>query len=216
LSDLAHKWDLPLNTVLESGHLFKQYAVLPGFEEDEDVFRDGLVDEAAMMALVCTLCDIVTIEDLPVTPQDIMGIVDKNSDGTVDFCEFSHWYHERAFLEYMNLTKTEIETRRAGCRLGISLADMDHYKGLFNKFDADSSGMICKKEFKDLMHVLMKVPKDLDIPETRITHFWQEADSDGSGLIDLEEFISFYIKHFNTGSDNPMEDYYKAFRRCSA
>merc|ERR1719502_2461624 len=97
-------------------------------------------------------------EDFALTPKDIMGVIDKNMDGTVDFHEFTLWYHERAFLEYVNLSKSEIHVRRIGQRLGISVADMDFYKMQFDKYDVDHSGYIDIHEFSDLMHSLMKVP----------------------------------------------------------
>jgi len=213
VADLAHRWDLPLATVTEASKLFSPSATLPGYDDEEDVLRDGYLNTDAMMNIVCRLANMSCVDDLSATPKEIMGIVDKNMDGTVDFHEFTCWYHERAFLEYMNLTKAEIETRRVGSRLGISVADMDIYKANFDRFDCNRNGAIELDEFRELVHSLMKVPAGLQIPESRVLHFWQECNRGCSGRVDLGEFVAFYVKHFNPDAPNPIEDYYKAIRR---
>jgi len=216
LADLAHKWRMPLVTITESAELFCRYASLPGKDEDEHLLREGGLKVDAMMKLVCILADKASVDQLPVSPEDIMGILDKDSDGCVDFHEFACWYHERGFEEYINLTRDEILVRRVGHKLGISAADMDFYKLQFDKYDTDGSGSIELNEFRELMHVLMKVPKGLRVPESRILHFWREADWDGSGEVDLEEFVTFYMKHFDSSViESPIIDYYKGIRRTS-
>lgn len=222
-SDTAHKMKLPLATVLESRDLFAQYALLPGriaTEDTNELLKHGVLKTDDMMKLVKLLvekssADGVGEEDFALTPKEVMGVIDSNMDGTVDFREFTHWYHERAFLEYVNLTKSEIHTRRIGQRLGISVADMDFYKLQFEKYDTDGSGEIDLDEFRELMHMLMKIPTGLRIPESRIMHFWQDADADHGGHVDIEEFVEFYSKNFEGDGPNPMEDYYKAIRRVN-
>jgi len=221
-ADLAHKWNLPLSTVLESRELFQKYAKLPPQYDQKDsneMLKHGVLHVEAMMQLAIYLADKSSgageneEPDFCMTAKEIMGVIDKNLDGTVDFHEFTCWYHERAFLEYVNLTKSEIHVRRIGQCLGISVADMDLYKIAFDRYDLDGSGVIDIHEFRELMHCLMKIPHSLRIPESRILHFWQDADVDGSKYIDLQEFVTFYSKHFESDAPNPMEDYYKAIRR---
>lgn len=218
VADLAHRWGVPLSTVTEAAMLFSQYAVVPSYAEDTDMLRSGMLTMDALMNLVTKLAEKAHQDELSATPEEIMGIVDANQDGAVDFHEFTHWYHERAFLEYMNLTKAEIEVRRVGQQLGISVADMDFYKKQFDKFDTDHSGLISIDEFREIMHIMMKVTNGLRIPESRIHHFWQECDDNGSGTVDLAEFVTFYIKHFDADAEDasPMEDYYKSIRRVSS
>jgi Ca2+-binding EF-hand superfamily protein len=215
VADLAHRWHFPLCTTAEASKLFSKYAALPQHEPDEDMLRDGALDKEAMGNLVAELRDSTPLDELSATTEEIMGIVDKNQDGTVGFHEFAEWYHERQFLEYMNLTKEEINTRRVGKSLGLDVADMDFYKRQFDRYDTDKSGFIDREEFKGLLHALMKVPADLQIPDSRVHHFWQECDTDGSGAVDLPEFCSFYVKHFDPNAFHPMEDFYRGMRRVT-
>jgi len=213
IADLAHRWDIPLSTVVESAKLFREYAAIPPDCDSHDMLKDGILNTAAMMALVCKLANKVTSKELKVRPDYIMGVIDKNKDGSIDFQEFTSWYNDRSFEEYMNLSEEEIEVRKIGKRLGVSAADMDFYKTQYDKYDADGSGLIDFDEFRELLYTLMKVPRSLGIPESRINHFWNEADLDGSGEVDLEEFVVFYKKYFDPGATHPMDDFYKGVRR---
>jgi len=217
LADVAHRWGLPLTTVTGSSKLFKEYASLPGLLEEEDVLRDGVIDSETMLTLVSKFAELASINanGTKHSPEEILGIIDKNNDGSIDFEEFTAWYREREFLEYMNLTKEEIEVRRVGQEMGVAICDMEYYKQMYDKFDTNGSGLIDYDEFGDLLKSLMKVDPTIGLPETRIAHFWQEADVDGSGEVDLQEFVSFYIKHFNPGADDPLEDFYEGIRRVT-
>ena len=126
-------------------------------------------------------------------------------------------YKNRAFVEFFNCDKTELEVRELGHKMGIEPHTMEAYKVLYDKYDADGSGDIDYEEFRELMHDCMRCPKTMRIPESRIGHQWCECDADGSGGIDLEEFVSFYRKHFDTDANDAMsiDQYYKRIRRCS-
>lgn len=45
---------------------------------------------------------------------------------------------------------------------------------------------------------------------------WRNADKDGSGSIDFEEFVAFYVKVFGDTFEtdfDPVADYYRSMRR---
>lgn len=218
-ADLAHKWHLPLSSVTEAKHIFERFAKVPSWHTDEekaDIMRYGMMGSNEMMSCAMELANIACAGDgdMIVTPKEIMGIIDKNLDGQVSFHEFVEWYHERQFLEYVNLSKEEITLRKMAVRMGLTVKEMDDYKNQFERFDIDNSGHICLKEFTELMHLLLKVPAGMRIPQSRIAHFWQEADHDNNKFIDLEEFVYFYSNHFAPGCETPMEDFYESFRPC--
>lgn len=212
LADVSRRWGLPLDTVKASSEIFQQFAKLPGLDADEDILRHGQIHHDDLIHVLCKLSE-CNVENLPPGTEDsVMKVADQNRDGTLDFQEFAGWYQQRCFMEFVNLSPIEREMRRVGQRLGLSSAEMDHYKALFDKYDTDHSGFIDLGEFTRLLHALMKIPRNLTIPQNRVMHFWNECDADGSGEVDLEEFVSFYIRHFDPESLNPMMDFYKSVR----
>jgi len=211
---LAHKWGLPLENLKGSAEIFKQYAVLPPSNKDGDMFRNGQLSYDELMEIVVKMTGVSSIADLPEDMRkEIQKEADRNCDGIVDFKEFALWYHHRAFMTYVNLSKPERQMREVASRLGISCADMDHYKAMFSKHDNNGNGVIEFEEFGALMHSLMRVPPHLHLSSSRIMHFWNECDTDGDGWVDLSEFVHFYTKHFDVDSTNPMENFYRGIRR---
>merc|ERR1740130_917085 len=153
LATLSRQWSIPLETTKDSAELFKQYASLPRRGEHEEILRSGVLHKDAMMQIVCKLTHVSCVNDLTPEVQRVMDVADKNGDGQVDFHEFVIWYHNRAFLECMNLEPGDIENRAVAHRLGISVPDIDYYRTMFEKFDADSSGDIDIDEFRGLLHI---------------------------------------------------------------
>lgn len=211
---LSHQWHLDLETVKAASRFFVQHATLPGIDDNEDIHREGILSEEAMLDVVCEICKVESVEEMTSEAKRVMIVADTNGDGVVDFEEFCVWYNSRAFLEFVNCSKELLEVRELGHKMKIPAIDMDYYKHLYDKFDTDGSGDIDYDEFQELMHQCMKVPAGLRIPDSRLEHFWRECDIDGSGGIDLEEFIIFYRKNFDTDDNAPvtMEQFYKGIR----
>lgn len=205
---------MSFDTVKANAEIFCRFATLPGLDENEDILWDGVLDEDAMIALVCALTGVASVDELTPEMQQVMAISERVGKHT-DFCEFTSWYCNRAFLEYVNLTKGQLEVREIGHRLGLTPAEIDHYKALYDKYDINGSGGIDLHEFKELLHICMKCPKTLRMPDSRIMHFWAECDADGSGIVDLKEFITFYKKYFDVDAEDPEEDFYRGVRDTS-
>jgi len=106
------------------------------------------------------------------------------------------------------------DMRRFAEKHHITLRDIDRYKGYFNKFDLDGSGAIDYEEFCELVPILWKIPKNAEIPESRLRSFWRMADIDGSGEVDFEEFVLFYKKYCESGDGDgdPITDFYRNIR----
>merc|ERR1740117_1945175 len=66
----------------------------------------------------------------------------------------------------------------------------------FHVVDADQSGSIEEEEFDELVLKLHGAKERSDVPNGRMKFFWQQADRDGSGEIDFEEFIQWFSKYF--------------------
>jgi len=213
----ANKWNMSVDTLTESRELFMKFARLPHVQEDEDMLRDGILHGDDMMKLVCQMTGVRSLDELPREAEESMRLAVRNLGKAcrLDFYEFSTWYDNRAFQECMNLSKSDMNIRDVGHKLGLSASDMDFYKTLFDKYDVNGSGEIDFEEFTSMMNICMKVPSDgdLNLPADRVKHWWSECDADGNHEINLTEFVEFYIKHFDPNAEDPLEDYYMQLRR---
>eukprot|EP00929_Paragymnodinium_shiwhaense_P107057 TRINITY_DN7303_c0_g1_i1.p1 TRINITY_DN7303_c0_g1~~TRINITY_DN7303_c0_g1_i1.p1 ORF type:complete len:496 (+),score=104.70 TRINITY_DN7303_c0_g1_i1:80-1567(+) len=143
---------------------------------------------------------------------------DVDGGGDISVTEFAVWFSSEAFTQSFNIKDDEQEIRNLARKFDIAATDIDRYKMAFDKYDEDSSGLIDYDEFHALIGQLLKVPKNAEIPLTRIKHLWAMADTDGSGEIDFEEFVEFYRKYFDDSGDtevDPLYDFYQSVRRIS-
>ena len=95
--------------------------------------------------------------------QDMINEVDEDRDGTISFQEFST----------MMERKTEATNREAELRSAFSL------------FDKDSNGLISADELRHVMKTLGE-----DLTEDEIDQMMREADTNGDGQINYEEFVA--------------------------
>merc|ERR1712224_904628 len=142
--------------------------------------------------------------------------VDRNYSGKVDFDEFAIWYSSWGFHQELLLSPTKILTRDLARKYNLSIAEVDSVHSMFQLFDEDESGEIEFDEFEKLLYKLLKVPKEAELPATRLQHFWKQIDIDGSGSVDFAEFLQWYMKYFDMkGSGHyvtPMERFYQSMR----
>jgi len=142
--------------------------------------------------------------------------VDRNYSGKVDFDEFAIWYSSWGFQQELLLSPTKIRTRDLARKHNLSIGEVDSVHSMFQLFDEDESGEIEFPEFEKLLYKLLKIPKDADLPATRLQHFWKQIDIDGSGSVDFAEFLQWYMKYFDMkGSGHyvtPMERFYQSMR----
>lgn len=139
---------------------------------------------------------------------------DRDGNGHIDVVEFCIWYTSESFSKHMMLDEETRDMRSFAEKNGISLIDIDRYKGYFNKFDLDGSGEIDFEEFSQLIPILWKIPKNAEVPASRLRIFWNMADLDGSGAVDFEEFVLFYKKYCESDAlGDPVMDFYRSIRR---
>merc|ERR1711990_1035060 len=78
-------------------------------------------------------------------------------------------------------------------------------------------GLLEFNEFKVLLYRLMKIPAHLEMPQSRVKQFWAEIDIDGSGNVDFEEFLQWYMRYFDLAGGgqliSPIEHFYKSVRQ---
>merc|ERR1711879_289396 len=130
---------------------------------------------------------------------------------SLDFSEFALWFSRHAFNENFLLSKDQQEIRKIARQHSLPIPEVERYKSSFDSYDEDESGMIEYEEFEKLLYALIKVPKDLDLPPSRVRQFWLETDEDGSGAITFEEFLMFYTRYFAVSSECtcPVETFYR-------
>jgi len=213
LNQIAKQWGIPFEDLTQSNALFCEYATKSTYQSNRQfILRDGRVSMDDFHKILCRLSDSPDLASLPEgMKEDSEAVIDHAKSGWIDFWEFAVWHESMAFAEYLVLDKAERNVRSVGRKLGISTGDMDRYTTLYRKFDLDVSGLIEYSEFGELMNLLMKPGPGLHIPEKRIEHFWGEADLNGNGKLDLEEFVTFYSRHFDISATDPLMSFYNGF-----
>lgn len=145
-----------------------------------------------------------------------------NSSGSIDFREFLKWYCSNGFSEGLLLTEQETAMRRIAKQYGLRPDYVDMIKRCFDAYDTDHSGEVDINEFKQVLYRALKVPPHLELPQSRITYFWSQIDTDASGTAAFEEFLEWWLKYFDEDHPGraktklPFEDFYKQVRRMGA
>lgn len=148
---------------------------------------------------------------------ELLGLDTGDSGVDVTFGEFAFLFYSNGFSADVMLTPRSRHVREVATFHGVGLNDMDRYKQAFDRADENKSGFIDVEEFRRAISRLVKVPAGLELPTKRVQMLWQEADTDGTGKVDLEKFIVFYSKYFDVsdGAD-PLEALYSRPRRNSS
>jgi len=140
---------------------------------------------------------------------------DRNKNGQVDFDEFAIWYSSWGFQQELLLSPSKIRCRDFAKEYDLNIADVESVQAKFCHFDEDGSGLIEFREFEKLLYKLMKIPRGQELPANRLKHFWKEIDIDGSGSVDFDEFLQWYIKYFDMKGNSdvsPIEQLYQSVR----
>ena len=97
---------------------------------------------------------------------EFVRTVDKDNDGTIDLNEFQY------IIDKMSTKTTSFE---------------QHLREMFELYDDDGSGGIDQYELKSLMAQL-----GVDLADEELSAMIAEADVDGDGDIDCEEFMALF------------------------
>lgn len=125
-------------------------------------------------------------------PRHLFGTADRTADGRVDFGEFVCWFTMNSFSEAVLLSPDQQRMRALARSLQLPVTEVERMKREFDRFDEDGSGEVEYGEFRKLVHILLRIPPGLDLPDKRLASFWQEIDMDQSGAVDFEEFLGWY------------------------
>jgi Ca2+-binding EF-hand superfamily protein len=180
-----------------------------------NILEDGYVTVDKFGDMLCRLLGYNSVGELPKTLlTSCFKAADQNSGGQVEFEEFALWLSRHVFSEEFLLSEEEKELRAVARQCKISLDRIDYMRRCFEFFDEDRSGLLDQGEFSQLLHVILKIPKHIQLPKSRLDAMWAEADSNGGGDISFEEFLLFYKKYFDPANphQNPIETFYRRIR----
>lgn len=132
------------------------------------------------------------------------ALMDSDGSGSLDFQEFLRWYSSRSFSESLLLTDAERDIRELAKKCGLDANTVDKVKEYFDAADTDGSGNIQFTEFAEVLPRMLKLPAGFELPESRIRHFWSEADTDHDETIVFSEFLTWWCKYL-TGETNVQD-----------
>jgi len=135
----------------------------------------------------------------------------------INFHEFVQWFFTNGFRDEINIFDESTEQRylkKVAKAHNISLVDVELCNDKFKKTDLNSDGIIEFDEFVVLVYSMIGLAHAEKLPCARMHTLWSDADIDGNGSLDFEEFMAFWMKSF-TGFC-PIEVYYRNLRRTGA
>jgi len=100
-------------------------------------------------------------------------------------------------IETLGVDPVSVHLRRLAKKYNISILDIEDMHKMFTASSevTQDGATINKGAFQELL-LRMHGTEDLsDVPSQRLRFFWQQADMDGSGAIDFEEFIMWYDRY---------------------
>ena len=130
---------------------------------------DGTITREEMGTVMRSFGKNLTETDL----QDMINEVDADHDGAIHFQEF---------LTMMGVKKGEAANRKAELKEALLIC----YKEAFQLFDKDGNGRISAEE---LRFVMKNRGENLTEHESKIGEMMREADTDGDGQINYDEFV---------------------------
>lgn len=205
---LGKGYNLPSNGVAEARRTFDKY----------DFDGDGKLDIDEFKTLISEFCldQLQETKDSPChLPEDFFEGVDQSADGEVDFEEFLRWISTQSFREEVLVSHKQQKIRATARKFDLLVPEVEAVKRKFDRFDSNASGTIDQEEFTQLLTQLLKVPKNQELPTNRVLTFWREIDCDGSGVVDFEEFLPWYMRYFPLDGGvtaSPIESFYASVR----
>jgi len=160
-----------------------------------DKDRSGHLSISEFKEAVRQQCNLPAGFDLP------SHLVDANwekateaTKGHLDFEAFVQWSYNTEFSEEVMVTNPQERHLRQLARThGLASLDVDHIKEIFDRFDEQKNGWLCQGDFRRAMYALLCANKADEIPQSVIQRCWREIDTDGSGTITFDEFLSWFV-----------------------
>ncbi|CAE8619077.1 unnamed protein product [Polarella glacialis] len=111
------------------------------------------------------------------------------------------------FTEAVNLGLEEREMRSLARKHGIPINYAEYVRDEFHKYDSGNKGTLDFLDFSRVVRVMTikksqtsRAQVNAVLPESRIRFLWHDVDTDGSGEVELEEFLVWFYTNFHPGS----------------
>ena len=140
----------------------------------------------------------------------LVQVLDANNDGEVDFEEFcAGWDKIFALTDTVGIPEPapEAKAETEGHYTNILAGDIAKFSAAFARMDMDSSGSIDVKELGTLMAFLGQ-----DLDEDKLREMIVEIDTDGSGEIELGEFLT--MMDTVSAENNVWRDLISGYKGC--
>mmetsp|Transcript_97150 Transcript_97150/g.217384 ORF Transcript_97150/g.217384 Transcript_97150/m.217384 type:complete len:824 (-) Transcript_97150:67-2538(-) len=116
------------------------------------------------------------------------------------------------FSEAINLSPEEREMRIIARKHGIPLDYAEAIRDEFHRFDVNGKGSLGYLDFGKVVRTMTvrraggvageKGQAGSEVPESRIRYLWHDVDTDGSGRVELEEFLIWFYRCFHSGEED--------------
>eukprot|EP00747_Dinoflagellata_sp_TGD_P147643 gnl/TRDRNA2_/TRDRNA2_176838_c0_seq10.p1 gnl/TRDRNA2_/TRDRNA2_176838_c0~~gnl/TRDRNA2_/TRDRNA2_176838_c0_seq10.p1 ORF type:complete len:368 (-),score=42.60 gnl/TRDRNA2_/TRDRNA2_176838_c0_seq10:757-1809(-) len=169
------------------------------------------VDEHELDGIICHVLKIDTVD--PDVLQSAYRTI-KMSDDVIE--GFLQWYINRdAFAHAVTQVTGSIPVQGKrisekllsdlSMRYAISRATVDKIKQKFVYYDTDRSNLIDKRKFKAMLRAVLKHKSTDKLDPQVVQRTWKDADKDGTGSIDFEEYVDWFLTYFDVHTDDPLE-----------
>lgn len=183
---LSKKHCHPLEDVKKLWEDFSRYS-----EESK-----GIMTFAEFEVAVRARCNLPENEVIPshLIPEQIRLIGLRR--GTLNFEVYLQWIISTAFAEEVMVPdRHERRIRKIARDQGLAIDDVERLKVAFDHFDADSSGYIDQKEFREVLKELIKKKRgggNAEPNDVAVARYFKEIDHNSDGRITFEEFVPWY------------------------
>ncbi|OLQ09299.1 putative calcium-binding protein CML13 [Symbiodinium microadriaticum] len=192
LSALHAATSVPFEDLKEACGIFEQFST-----RDSEDLTEAWINNHNFQKLLCYVCNVESVNQLSEQwVSQAFATADRDRSGKIDIWEFVIWLLVSDMTHCVSASMAQPVAGNVARKHGLSLLNIERYKKSFDRYDLNNNGVIEFNEFKHIITDLLKVPPGLDLPHERLMSMWRSADKDGSGSIDFDEFVAFYMKYF--------------------
>mmetsp|Transcript_27176 Transcript_27176/g.51191 ORF Transcript_27176/g.51191 Transcript_27176/m.51191 type:complete len:853 (+) Transcript_27176:118-2676(+) len=123
------------------------------------------------------------------------------------FTEVLRWLSRHSFDEASLVPPEQQRAREFARQWGVPVQDVEEVKDMFDRFDSEKMGFLDFDNFKKALAVILKVPRGMDVPTSRVNIFWKEVDQGKTGKVSFENFFWWYKRSGFNESGHPRASF---------